>query len=804
MATSRSWRQRLSALWLYAVVLGCLVIWFCSQPPSALPASASPEDFSAHRAKARLEALLGDQPDAPRVVGRENNAAVVERLTAQFHKLGLEAEVQRERVCAYGRCAEVRNVIAYHPSVPKHKRDLVMLSAHHDSVPTGPGVADDLASVAAILEVAATRQASNPMGKGKSGVLYFISDGEEMGLFGAKAFYKHPLADRVKAVVNLEARGTRGRSFIFEATHASGWLLDRAAYGLSAPAVNSLAPAVYERLPNGSDLHVHREHVKPGVNFGFFAEVSHYHTPLDDLSHLSLDSLQHQGQNAAEMVQGLTSHSLRRLPSDRAVYFDLLGRKVVKWPEPWSPRLATVALIFLWLIAVAGHKYRFHAGSSTAMIFGNAFKPLLYLFLSSIVLLALHYGIGEAVHDPFFWRANREAVVWGYGLLTVLMFCGFHAYKSEEVSGHMWFGHWIFFAMMGVVAGILLPAVSYIFIAPCVFAAIVSPFYGRAPRLIGALTAFFGACVWLPLLWALIDGLDLLTSLLVGLPVAFLMLALMPLTSEEGVGKKPGFVFGMLWMIFAAFIFTLSFPSSSQERPVGANVYLVQTEGVEEANLYFRMMPMDMLARSAKGTQKIPEPGEKMPIVPYALRGLANDVYRAGTLPKLSGDAPTLRPLGSLPKDRTQPVERKHGLNAEVILIESKQDAPIITLREASGAKIFWLPTEASVLDNDQLLARLKEYSHEPRSIGECFGWDAPCLEIRPDQPLFIPYGQPLRVIIEKDVSQLDLEIREIFPAVPPAAADRVRGPRETAVHSGDQTLFLWNVRVDPAWYGPM
>lgn len=805
MSSRKDWSARLSPLWLYAIALGCVVIWFCSQPPAARPVTDDPKVFSAQRAMLRLERLLQGQTTTPRVVGSAPNAKVADRIFEQFEELGLFAEIHRERVCNFGRCAEVRNIIAYHPSVLKNDQNLVMLSAHHDSVGAGPGVADDLASVAAMLEVAATRKASNLEVHGKNSVLYFVSDGEETGLFGAEAIYEHPLSERVKVVVNLEARGTRGRSFIFEAARSPAWLLDKAAYGLSAPAVNSLAPAVYERLPNGSDLHVHREHAKPGVNFGFFAEVAHYHTPLDDLEHLSLDSLQHQGQNAAEMVEQLTSTSLKRLPDDRAVYFDVLGRFVLKWPEPWSSGLALFALLMLVAVAIQGGRYRLHAGISTRSLIGHALKPLLYLFLMALVLLGVHWVLGEFVGDIFFWRANREVVVWMYGLLTVLLFCGFNSYQSEWESTHLWFGHWIFLSVLGGLAAVLLPAVSYIFIAPCVFAALASLIRGKAPRLVTMLTALFGAAVWLPLLWSLIDGLELLSSLLVGIPVSLLMLSLMPLTSEEGWGRKPGFWVGMLWLIVSAAVYVLAFPAASPERPVGANVHVLEHDQRNQASVYLAMMPMDMIGRRARGTDLAPEPTRAVGETPAVLKRLGRALYTSGTIPKQNSASPELKPLGSLdPRARTQPVAYDDPPPASLILIESKRNASMMMLRETSGARIFWLPSEASGLDNDELHAHLQKHQIATVKEGTCFGWSSPCLEIKNNEHILIPHERPLRVIVEKDVSQLELEVTEYVPGVPEEVSKKLRGPLATPVHTGDQSVFVSTVRVDPAWYGPM
>ncbi len=59
------------------------------------------------------------------------------------------------------------------------------LMGHYDSVRYGPGAADNGASVAALLETARALRAGPPL---SNDVLFVFTDGEETGLFGAKAF----------------------------------------------------------------------------------------------------------------------------------------------------------------------------------------------------------------------------------------------------------------------------------------------------------------------------------------------------------------------------------------------------------------------------------------------------------------------------------------------------------------------------------------------------------------------------------------------------------------------------------------
>ena len=70
--------------------------------------------------------------------------------------------------------------------------------------------------MAAALETVRALKASGP---GKRDVMVLLTDGEEPGLYGAKAFFtSDPARTHVGVVINLEARGNRGRAVMFE-TH---------------------------------------------------------------------------------------------------------------------------------------------------------------------------------------------------------------------------------------------------------------------------------------------------------------------------------------------------------------------------------------------------------------------------------------------------------------------------------------------------------------------------------------------------------------------------------------------------------
>jgi Zn-dependent M28 family amino/carboxypeptidase len=96
----------------------------------------------------------------------------------------------------------------------------VLLVAHYDGVGAGPAASDDGAGSAALLEtMRALRARKQPLAHD---IMVLFTDGEEAGLLGAAAFVReHPWAKDVAVILNFEARGTSGRSFMFEPARES-------------------------------------------------------------------------------------------------------------------------------------------------------------------------------------------------------------------------------------------------------------------------------------------------------------------------------------------------------------------------------------------------------------------------------------------------------------------------------------------------------------------------------------------------------------------------------------------------------
>lgn len=394
------------------VVLGLLVGATASRVVPSMPAplDAPASRFSASRAAEVLRDLSGDS--SPRPIGSLANARCVSRIEARFRALGYQPRVQERFGCGiYGMCGTVRNVVV----LPPGREKVVLLVAHHDSVAAGPGISDDLANVAAILEMARALRAGPPTPRP---IGFLISDAEELGLVGASTFVgSHPEVSRIAAIVNLDVRGTAGPSLVYQASGAASVHLG-AIRSIPRPIASSLFSAVFRLLQNDSDFAAFARLDLPGLDFAYIAGVNRYHTPRDNLEEVSLASVQHQGEGALAAARFFASTPDKREATRSASYFDLLGHSIASWPGRATLPLAIVAALCL-VMAVARLSRR--AGLNGRSLSWGLLLAFLAPALAAVASLALLRPI--LLHAlPRYFVADPSpfiVAVWCIGLASV-------------------------------------------------------------------------------------------------------------------------------------------------------------------------------------------------------------------------------------------------------------------------------------------------------------------------------------------------------------------------------------------------
>ena len=132
-----------------------------------------------------------------------------------------------------------------------------------------------------------------------------ITDGEEADSWEPPLSCTIPaLKARVGAVVNVEARGNRGPSYLFQTSPGDGPLIDIYANNTSSYATSSLYHEIYRFLPNDTDLTLFIGAGFPSFNFAYVGGLFDYHTANDTRANLDPASLQQQGDNMLGVASG--------------------------------------------------------------------------------------------------------------------------------------------------------------------------------------------------------------------------------------------------------------------------------------------------------------------------------------------------------------------------------------------------------------------------------------------------------------------------------------------------------------------
>lgn len=441
-------RETLLALAIVSLVLAALI---AKSLLISLPAvHGGPGEFDANRAKARLAYILGDQRPHPADSAADD--AVRTRLVATLRQMGLEPVVRDQFACndfARSRlvaCARVRNVIA---TLGPVTGKALLLSAHYDSVPVGPGASDDGIGVATLLEVGSILK-NRPL---RRPIILLFNEGEELGLVGARAFLSDPLSRNVDSLLNFEARGVTGPATMFETSEPNGAAIAAFASAVDRPYASSLSTDVARLIPNDTDVTAYKERGWLTLNFAIIGNETRYHSPGDDLASLDPRSLQHMGDQALDVASALSA-SVPHAHGSR-IFFDLLGRGFVEIPLMVGVGLFLVLLV---LFAAVAWKRRALVREPAAIIAALALAGAL-----SWACLAL-MGILRA---GIFWRAH-PAVTFAAIYATILFatVTALRTLAAQLAVENLRAAFWLVFLLLGGALALAAPGAIIYFLAP--------------------------------------------------------------------------------------------------------------------------------------------------------------------------------------------------------------------------------------------------------------------------------------------------------------------------------------------------
>lgn len=494
---------------VFAAVLGW-TIWLQLRP-GILPAAGPSERVDEAALRSDLETIVGD--GTPRVVGTPGAAAGRDRIAGILASLGLSVERQRTRIERRAGVVDVENLVAVIDGSGTDVRAPLAVVAHSDSVVGSPGASDDGAGVAALCAVARALVARPPV----HDVLLLVTDGEERGLLGAQAFMaQHPAAASLRAVVNLDARGASGPAAIFELGPQSAWLSGVISEFVPAPRTQSLAAAIYERMPNGTDFTVFLAAGATGFNVAFIGDVAAYHRPEDTVARQSPWTRAHLAGTALGLVRGLDARWPEggAIPDGRAVFGDVLGAWVLRWPERWTPWIVGIAALVLGTGSLRARIGAPSPGSVAAGVSRSLVACFAVVVASTLIGWLLSAAASAAGVDLVRTPGRAWAVALVGWLAAGVLAAGAGAWLGRRAAP--WdavMGAWAVWLAPAAAAAYVLPSASMLLVVPLVAAAAACIASRRWPMTGAGVVAVVGAAaaaaLWIPLEPLVFDALGL-------------------------------------------------------------------------------------------------------------------------------------------------------------------------------------------------------------------------------------------------------------------------------------------------------
>ncbi|HUL72857.1 MAG TPA: M28 family peptidase [Vicinamibacterales bacterium] len=564
---------------------------------SCAPTGPAIDDEAARAHVEMLARRIGSRP-----IGSTANRQAREYVAGVLQTLGFAVRLQETDAvdAPRGLTAHVVNIIA---TKDAPIRDAVALVSHYDSVPDGPGAGDDALGVATCLESARLLVA----GGLRHSLFVLVTDGEEVGLMGARAVATDPdVAARVRTFLNFDGTGAAGPTLLFET--GPGWSPPLSAWRAGAPAPSgaSFGIEIYRRLPNDTDFTVLKR-LGSGLNFAPVGDSYAYHTDRDIAPHVDPYTLRHGIGNAVGTVRALDAMEWTAPAMEAPTYFDVFGRRAFVYGAALSAAIvwmsvavAALGWMFLtrWIIrehraagAVATAAW---ASLSTAASVGGSVA-------AAWLVRALRSELNPwyATPSPFFFFVLTAGVLGGW-LVHRLASLVPESWRPVRAPAAIWWVTlpvWIVFA---IVLDIAAPAAAYLVAWPLLVAGAMAVVghRSRLAMIAGSVVVLLVAvALWARNTWLL---LGFMVPLFGWLPVvapvwlypaliatASLMIAPPALAPAAGVpvrSLRPGAIgLAIAALAIASGVLSLASPAYTTTRPQMRTVWYVQDDTAQQA-----------------------------------------------------------------------------------------------------------------------------------------------------------------------------------------------------------------------------
>jgi hypothetical protein len=422
-------------------------------------------EFSTKRAFEQIKNIA----EKPHFVGSKNHETVAQYLQNELHKLGLESTVQEGYTLTdWGNLVKSKNILARIKGNQNSKA--LLLLTHYDSAPhsSSRGASDAGSGVATILESVRTFLYNKT--PHKNDIIILFSDAEELGLNGAALFVtQHHWAKEVGVVLNFEARGSSGPSYmLMETNHGNADLVNHfASAGVTYPVANSLMYSIYKMLPNDTDLTVFREQGNiQGYNFAFIDGHYNYHTAQDDPNHLDKNTLAHQGTYLMPLLKYFANANLHANPTaEDEIYFNI-PFALIHYPFSWIVPLFFIALGFFVFLLFLGRAKRILSFREIIKGFvpflGALLSSGLITFLGWKILLALYPQYNDLLNG---FTYNGHAYIAAFTFLALAISLAFYnRFSAKKVTMNHYVAPLFFWILINGILAFTLKGAAFLII----------------------------------------------------------------------------------------------------------------------------------------------------------------------------------------------------------------------------------------------------------------------------------------------------------------------------------------------------
>lgn len=466
---------------IFAMVLALLTSFVSFSQflsPSQVEVGETEKDFSSDQALNYLKEVAKE----PHPIGSSANKKVRDYIVKHFQNINIPVEIQTKPVkdISGGEYAiklgaeNVENIIAKIQGTSGDD-NAILLTAHYDSEIETPGASDDGYGVVTIMEVA---RALKQMPAPKNTIYLVLTDGEEQGLLGASALQdRTDILDKVRVMLNFEARGNTGVPIMFETSSNDLKLAQLYKDTVPYPVAYSFASEVYKKMPNDTDFTELKVTKKLGYNFANMGGLETYHAAIDRVENSDEETIRHFGDYALPLVKKFMMMEEQEFQSledskGNAIYFPLMKKTLVVYSEKLVIPLMVVLLIltvatFFFSFKKQVTQFKGFALSILATIGSLVSIFMFYFLLIRLLTIVFNVGIDE---DGIVMFGTYDPLILTLLVILAIVLSFFLAKWISKKCGTVNFAIstqflWI---LLAVITSLTFKGISYAFTIPAI------------------------------------------------------------------------------------------------------------------------------------------------------------------------------------------------------------------------------------------------------------------------------------------------------------------------------------------------